>query len=112
MNLAKFRHPSILNLIEAPLEDKSMIAFVTEPVEYNLASLITDPSKKDLIPSEVDLKCMVLELMECVNFLHANTKSIHMNLSPEHLYFTKAGKLKLAGLNFITPFTSADPVTA
>jgi hypothetical protein len=100
----------MLNLIEAPIEDKSVIAFVTEPIEYNLQALLTDPSKRDLIPSEVDLKCIVLELMECVNFLHANTKSIHLNIAPEHLYFTKGGKLKLAGLNFITPFTSADPV--
>jgi len=97
-------------LIETNLEDKSLIAFVTEPVEYSLASLLADPSKKDLIPSEVDLKCIVLELMECVNFLHSNTKSIHMNLAPEHLYFTKGGKLKLGGLSFITSFNSTDPV--
>jgi SCY1-like protein 2 len=109
-NLAKFRHPSMLNLIEAPIEDKSLIAFVTEPVEYTLANLENDASKKDLIPSDVDLKCIVLELMECVNFLHSNTKSIHMNISPEHLYVTKSGKLKLAGLNFITSITSPDPI--
>lgn len=39
LSLAKFRHPSMLNLLEAPIEDKSMIAFVTEPVEYNLREL-------------------------------------------------------------------------
>jgi hypothetical protein len=49
--------------------------------------------------------------MECINFLHVNTKSIHMNIAPENLFVTKAGKLKVAGLNFILPFTSADPVS-
>lgn len=91
----------MLNLIEAPLEDKTTICFVTEPVEFSLASLALDQAKRDLIPSEVDLKLLVLELMECINFLHANAKTIHMNLSPEHVYVTKEGKLKLSGLCFI-----------
>jgi SCY1-like protein 2 len=100
----------MLSLIEAPIEDKTCIAFVTEPVEFNLATLLNDKSKSDLIPSEIDLKCLVLELMEVINFLHANAKSIHCNISPEHVYVTKTGKLKIAGLNFLLPFTSADPV--
>ena len=54
---------------------------------------------------------MVLELMECINFLHANAKTIHMNLSPENIYVTKEGKLKVAGLNFIQPFTTAEPIS-
>jgi serine/threonine protein kinase len=110
--LAKFRHPNMLNLIEAPIEDKTIIAYVTEPFEFNLASIAADPSKKELIPSELDLKCILLELIEIVNFLHANTKSIHLNLAPEHVYITKDGKMKLAGLNFIKNFTSADAVPA
>lgn len=110
--LAKFRHPNILNLIEAPIEDKTIIAYVTEPFDFNLASIASDPSKKELIPSDIDLKCIILELIEIVNFLHANTKSIHMNIAPEHIYITKDGKMKLAGLNFIRTFTSADPVPA
>ena len=100
----------MLSLIEAPIEDKTVIAFVTEPLEFNLASLVNDPTKKDMIPSEIDLKCIVLELMEVVNFLHANAKSIHCNISPENIYVTKTGKLKIGGLNFMLPFSSADPV--
>lgn len=110
-NLAKFRHPNMLNLIEPAIEDKTVIAYVTEAFEYNLSYLI-DKNKKEFIPSEIDLKCMILELIEIVNFLHANTKSIHMNISPENIYITKEGKMKLAGLNFIKTFTSADPVAA
>ena len=101
VNLTKFRHPALLNLVEAPLEDKQCIVFISEPVDFNLAALASDHSLRDRIPSEIDLKCMVLELMECVNFLHANAKTIHLNLSPENIYVTKEGKLKIAGLNFI-----------
>ena len=110
VNLTKFRHPSLLNLVEAPLEDKTVIAFISEPVDFNLAALASDSQYRDRIPSEVDLKCLVLELMECINFLHANAKTIHMNLCPENIYVTKEGKLKVAGLNFIQPFTTAEPI--
>lgn len=47
------------------------------------------------------MKCQILELMEGINFLHANAKTVHLNLSPEHIYFTKEGKVKIAGLHFI-----------
>lgn len=74
--------------------------FVTEPVEYNLSSLAFDATKKELIPGELEIKCLILELLEALNFLHSSAKTIHMALAPEHIYITKEGKLKLAGLNF------------
>lgn len=98
--LAKFRHPNLLSLIEQPLEDNKVIVFVTEPVEYNLASLAFDATKKELVPGDLEIKCLVLELLESLNFLHSSAKTIHMSLSPEHIYITKEGHLKLAGLNF------------
>jgi hypothetical protein len=49
--------------------------------------------------------------MEGVNFLHANAKTIHCNLSPEHIYVTKEGKIKIAGLNFIQQFVSNEAVS-
>jgi SCY1-like protein 2 len=101
----------MLNLIEAPIEDAKIIAYVSEPVEYNLAALQFDTQLRDQIPSEVDLKCQILELMECMNFLHANAKTIHLNLSPEHIYFTKEGRLKVAGLSFIQPFSTNEAVS-
>ena len=52
--LAKFRHPSMLNLLEQPIEDSKTIAFVTEPIEYNL-KLLQSSSRPDLVPAETDL---------------------------------------------------------
>jgi len=70
------------------MEDNKIIVFVTEPVVTNLAAFVSDPSARQYIPSMVDLKCIVLELMELVNFLHANAKTMHLNLCPENLYIT------------------------
>jgi SCY1-like protein 2 len=74
--------------------------FVTEPVEYNFSSIAFDTTKKDMIPGDIEIKCLLLELMEGLNFLHSNAKTIHANLSPENIYVTKEGKLRIAGLNF------------
>jgi SCY1-like protein 2 len=49
--------------------------------------------------------------MEGINFLHANAKTIHLNLSPEHIYVTKEGKIKIAGFNFIQQFVSNETVS-
>ena len=73
-NLVKLRHPSMLSLIEPPQEDDKFLVFITEPVEYSLACLMlantTKDHLKDKIPSILEIKCIVLELMEALNFLH------------------------------------------
>jgi len=74
--------------------------FATEPVEFNLSSLVFDATKKELIPGDLEIKCLSLELLEAMNFLHNNAKMMHMGLAPEHIYITKDGQLKLGGLNF------------
>ena len=40
--------------------------------------------------------------MEAVHFLHTNAKMVHLNLSPENIYITKTGRVKLGGMNFLT----------
>jgi SCY1-like protein 2 len=99
MNLMKLRHPTILNLIEAPAEDDKYVVFITEPVAYSLACLTKD-IMRDKIPSMLEVKCIVLEIMEALNFMHQNAKCVHGGISPENLYLTKGGKVKIAGLNF------------
>ena len=74
VNLAKVRHPSMLQLVEPPLEDDKYLAFVSEPVEFSLACLAeantTKDHLKDKIPSVLEVKVLILELMEALNFLH------------------------------------------
>ncbi len=85
-----------------------MLLFVTEPIEFNLSSLQFDATKKELIPGDLEIKCLSLELLEALNFLHNNAKMIHMGLAPEHIYITTEGRLKLGGLNFAVQFSTAE----
>jgi hypothetical protein len=51
------------------MEDQKFLIYVTEPVEYNLAALQFDATKKELIPGDLEIKCLSLELLEGLNFL-------------------------------------------
>ena len=42
----------------------------------------------------------MLELMEAVHFLHNTAKLVHFNITPENIYITKEGKVKLAGFSW------------
>jgi len=108
-NLMKLRHPSILSLIEQPQEDERYLVFVTEPVEFSLACLAearapggSKDHLREKIPGVLEVKMMVLELLEALNFLHQNAKCVHGGLAPENIFVTKSGKIKIGGLNFCT----------
>ena len=62
----------------------------------------------EFIPSELETKCIVLELLEALNFVHATAKTIHANICPENIYLTKEGKVKLAGFNFSMQFSQQE----
>lgn len=67
---------------------------------------------RDKIPSVLEIKSMMLELLEAINFMHQNAKCVHGGLAPENLYLTKAGKLKIAGLNFCAQLGTDEQVAA
>lgn len=102
----KIRHPSVLNLIEPPGEDDKYIVFITEPVAYTLDCLsdtgagASKEHLRDKIPSVLEIKCIMLEILETLNFLHQNAKCVHGAISPENLFVTEKGKIKLGGFNF------------
>ena len=90
------------------------MVFVTEPIAYSLACLAdgTKDHLRDKVPSVIEVKMIVLELFEAVNFLHQNAKQVHTGLAPECLFITKTGKLKIAGLNFCTHLHTEDQIPA
>ena len=76
--------------------------YVTEPVEFSLACL-SDRNKDHLrekVPQILEIKLIMLELLEAINFMHQNARVVHAGLSPECLFITKEGKIKISGLNF------------
>jgi serine/threonine protein kinase len=55
---------------------------------------------REFIPGELEIKCIILELLEGLKFLHSTAKTMHSGLAPEHIYLTKEGKVKIGGMNF------------
>lgn len=60
-----------------------------------------------MIPGDLEIKCLTLDLLEGLNFLHSTAKTIHMNLAPENIFVTKEGKVKIGGLNFPQQFSDS-----
>ncbi len=106
--LMKLRHPSVLHVIEPLNEDSKLMCFATEPIEGSLKYLIETPAKRCLIPSEIELKTQLLELIDAVTFLHNNAHLVHLSLSPENIYLTAEGKFKIAGFFFSQTLPSVD----
>lgn len=107
-NLAKLRHPNILELVE-PVEETrgGGLQFVTEPVTASLASLLQEkdeqersvgpggrPSRfvtedsdgvrrrRELEIDELEIQKGLLQISKALEFLHENAGLVHGNLTP------------------------------
>ena len=61
--LVKFKHPSLLSVVEPFVEDKNSLGFVTERFEYTLNSWMSA-----IKPSKLEIKQMVIELAKAILF--------------------------------------------
>ena len=75
---------------------------VTEPVAYPLSYLLDNYKMKWQVPGMLEIKLILLQIMEGLHFLHNNMKMVHLNISPENIYITKTGGVKIAGFNCLT----------
>lgn len=100
-NLAKFRHPNILTLIE-PLEDhKSNFTFATELVTACLNSV---PSDLD----DVSIQKGLLQISNALEFLHSTAKYIHLSVQPSAIFINDNSDWKLSGFGHIQPVESEE----
>ncbi|ODV97644.1 hypothetical protein PACTADRAFT_47518 [Pachysolen tannophilus NRRL Y-2460] len=94
-NLIKFKHPSILQVLE-PLEDhKSRAMFVTEYVFNNLSTI----GKQEL--DEIIITKGLLQIANGVKFLQESTHSVHLNIQPSTIFINENFDWKLSGFNFM-----------
>ena len=93
--LVKFKHPSLLGVVESFVEDKSTLGFVTERFDYSLNSWMTNVK-----PSKLEIKQMVIELAKAILFLHNDAHVVHNSLNPDVIFIDSNNKIKISGLSF------------
>lgn len=97
MSLQRLRHPHILSVIEALVEERSTLAFATKPVVGTVAQLLEN-NRHEL--SNLEMKCGLLDVAEAMQFLHEDAKTAHLGFSPYSIFIDPQGKWLLGGLGF------------
>lgn len=96
-NLAKFRHPNILTIIEPLEEHKSSFIFVTEYLTNCLNSAV-DSNLDDVL-----IQKGLLQVCNGLKFLHEQAKFIHLGIQPCSIFINENSDWKLGGLGHIQP---------
>lgn len=111
IQLTKIRHPRILTVQHPMEESRDTIAFVTEPVVASLSNFFGNnanmPSDITQFPQlhEIEIKYGILQLMEGLQFLHADMKMIHRNICPESIVINTENCWKLFGFDYCCVLT-------
>lgn len=89
--LMSFNHPVVVNVKEVVVDDSDIVFMVMEHVEHDIKGIM-ETMKQPFSTSEV--KCLMLQLLEGVKYLHDNW-IIHRDLKPSNLLFNNKGELKI-----------------
>lgn len=128
-NLARLRHPSILQLLE-PVEEtrNGGLMFASEPVTATLAGLLQERDeqervsdlggrssrfmveesdgtrrRRDVEIDELEIQKGLLQVGKGLEFLHESAGLVHGNLTPDSIYVNSKSDWKIAGLSFAGP---------
>ena len=112
---------SIVKVIEILQEDKSTLAFTTEPVLCSLADLmyqfdvVPDGARKHAAVfgsnsclSEMEISRGLGQVVEGVQVLHTVHRRLHLSLSPESIMITPASQWKMCSLGYSLAFEAGD----
>ncbi|KAK4512504.1 uncharacterized protein ATC70_003205 [Mucor velutinosus] len=105
-NLARLRHPSILEVVEPVSESRSSIVFVTEPLMGSLTHLVksddnysSDNQAPSLDLDELEIQKGLLQVGKGLQFLN-DAKVVHHNLTIDAIFVNAKGDWKIGGLGF------------
>ncbi|KAL9108810.1 MAG: hypothetical protein Q9227_006467 [Pyrenula ochraceoflavens] len=133
-NLARLRHPSVLQLVEPMEETRSGgLMFATEPVTASLATLLAEKDdqerhggvggrssrfvveeadgtrrRRDVEMDELEIQKGLLQVAKGLEFLHESAKLVHGNLTPNAIYVNAKSDWKISGLAFAGPPDNAE----
>ena len=128
-NLARLRHPSILQVLE-PVEEtrNGGLMFATELITASLAGLLQEKdaqeqvvgagsrasrymvedsdgrrSRRDLDIDELEIQKGLLQVAKGLEFLHESAGLVHGNLNPDAIFINAKSDWKISGLGFAGP---------
>ncbi|KFK28049.1 hypothetical protein AALP_AA8G465000 [Arabis alpina] len=102
--LLSCNHPSIVNVKEVVVggKNESDVYMVMEHLEHDLRGVM-DRKKQPFSTSEV--KCLMLQLLEGLHYLHTNW-IIHRDLKPSNLLMNNTGELKICDFGMARQYGS------
>ncbi|KAI4127106.1 MAG: hypothetical protein LQ341_006820 [Variospora aurantia] len=109
--LKMLSHPNILKLEEMAVErtkgegrKKAVMYMVTPYMDHDLSGLLENPKVEF---SEPQIKCYMLQLLEGLQYLHAN-KILHRDMKAANLLINNSGILQIADFGLARPYD--DPI--
>ncbi|KAL2819923.1 kinase-like domain-containing protein [Aspergillus cavernicola] len=133
-NLARLRHPSVLQVLE-PVEEtrNGGLMFATEKVTTSLGGLLQEKDtqensgsvgsrtsrymveepdgsrwRRDLDIDELEVQKGLLQVAKGLEFLHESAGLVHGNLNPEAIFINAKSDWKISGLGFAGPSDSVE----
>lgn len=100
--LLSFDHPSIVNVKEVVMDDHNSVYMVMEYMEHDLKWLM-ESMKQPFSTSEI--KCLMLQLLEGVKYLHDNWV-LHRDLKTSNLLLNNQGVLKICDFGMARQYGS------
>ncbi|KAF5134591.1 Protein kinase domain-containing protein ppk32 [Metarhizium anisopliae] len=134
-NLAKLRHPSILELVE-PVEElrNGVLQFVTEAISASLSSVLQEKDdqersggrssrfvtedasgvkkRREIEIDELEIQKGLLQVSQALEFLHENAGLVHCNLTPDAVLINAKSDWKISGLSFCSPADNSTKPTS
>ncbi|KAF1984748.1 kinase-like protein [Aulographum hederae CBS 113979] len=137
-NLARLRHPSILELAEPVEETRNGLMFATEQVTASLAGLLLEKDeqekaggrggrssryvveegdgkgrrRRELEIDELEIQKGLLQVGKGLEFLHESAGLVHGNLTPEAIFINAKSDWKISGLGFSGPGENSNKPTS
>ncbi|OQE36121.1 hypothetical protein PENCOP_c012G02542 [Penicillium coprophilum] len=128
-NLARLRHPSVLQVLEPVEETRSGgLMFATEHLTASLSGLLLEKDdqenttragsrtsryvadeangtrrRRDLEIDELEIQKGLLQVAKGLEFLHESAGLVHGNLNPDAIYINAKSDWKISGLGFAGP---------
>lgn len=104
----KVRQPTILQILQPPIDSKSDIYIITEPVKGTFSNLflndwndLMNVTKKPIQKiSDIEIQYGLAQILEALIFLKKESCICHLNLSPSSIFISRSGDWKLGGFEF------------